>query len=47
MVDGCGRQKESSTEAVDASVDAYGRGGGIKKGLESIARLCNEVGAVA
>jgi hypothetical protein len=47
MVDGCGCQEESGTEAADAWVDALRRGEENAKGFMMIGRLCYELRAVA
>ena len=47
MVVGCGRANRSGTEAADALVGAYRRGGEVKKDLEAIALLWGELWTMA
>jgi hypothetical protein len=47
MIVGAGRRNGSGTEAADASVDAYRRGGDIEKGLKAIALLWGELWTMA
>jgi hypothetical protein len=47
MVDGCGCQEESGTEAANAWVNALRRGEENAKGFTTIGRLCDELRAVA